>query len=163
VTNELSRPFLIDRVADGTRVQVEADAGERAAVAARMGLPAIAQLSCGYVLRDGMRGVVLARGMLRARVTYGCVVSLEPFEAEIEENFAVRFVPEGQESEELELDAEDEIPYRGAVIDLGEATAEQLALALDPFPRKPAAALPAHVRDVTGPFAALARLKGGQA
>ena len=31
----------------------------------------------------------------------------------------------------------DEIPYEGDRIDLGEATVEQLALGLDPFPRRP--------------------------
>jgi len=36
---------------------------------------------------------------------------------------------------------------------------EQLALALDPYPRKPGAALPVELLDEpTGPFAALARL-----
>ena len=48
------------------------------------------------------------------------------------------------------------MPYAGGAADLGEATVEQLALALDPFPRKPGAALPADVtEEVSGPFAAL--------
>ena len=35
------------------------------------------------------------------------------------------------------------MPYGGDSIDLGAALAEQLALALDPYPRKPGAKLPA--------------------
>ena len=48
----------------------------------------------------------------------------------------------------------------GATIDLGEATVEQLALALDPFPRKPGIALPEEAAEApdtpircAGPFA----------
>jgi uncharacterized metal-binding protein YceD (DUF177 family) len=163
MTPELTRPFLVEKLSDGTRVQVDADPGERAAVAERLGLPAIAHLTCGFTLRRVTAGVLAARGHLHARVTYLCVITLEPFDSLIDEKFTVRFVPEGQETDDLELDAEDEIPYAGGAIDLGEATAEQLALALDPFPRKPAAELPAAARDAAGPFAALARLKGGRA
>ena len=72
----------------------------------------------------------------------------------------VRFVPEGREDPELDPDSDDEIPYSGVAIDLGEAAAEQLALMLDPYPRKPGADLPAAADDSqTSPFAALARLK----
>ena len=56
--------------------------------------------------------------------------------------FQLRFVPVGAESDDTDPESEDEIPYAGGVLDLGEAAAEQLALALDPFPRKPGAALP---------------------
>ena len=43
-----------------------------------------------------------------------CVVSLEEFEAAIAEDFAVHFVPEGEESDDLDPEAEeDEIPYAG--------------------------------------------------
>ena len=63
------------------------------------------------------------------------------------------------ESDELDLEAEDEIPYEGTSIDLGEAASEQLALALDPFPRKPGAELPGSVGPhESGAFAALAKL-----
>ena len=42
-------------------------------------------------------------------------------------------------------------PTPGAAIDLGEAAAEQLALALDPYPRKPDATLPAEVEASSEP------------
>ncbi len=42
------------------------------------------------------------------------------------------------------------------MIDLGEALAEQLALALDPYPRKPGAKLPSEASDDgANPFSAL--------
>ena len=45
------------------------------------------------------------------------------------------------------------------MLDLGEAASEQLALALDPFPRKPGAALPGEMQEPEeGAFAGLDRL-----
>jgi hypothetical protein len=86
-------------------------------------------------------------------------VSLDAFDADIAEIFSVRFVPAGTESDDLDLDAQDEIGYEGGLLDLGEAASEQLALALDPFPRKPGAELsPDATAEGSGAFAALAKL-----
>jgi uncharacterized metal-binding protein YceD (DUF177 family) len=123
-------------------------------------LPAIGALSCRFRLQPLAPGVVRAEGMLQARIVQTCVVTLEPFESDLAEAFAVRFVPEAEVAEEIDFEAEDEIPYAGAAIDLGEAAAEQLALALDPYPRKPGVALPAHeAGEQDGAFAALSRLR----
>ena len=129
-------------------------------MAARLSLAAVRQLCCTFDLHPAGAGAVLAIGKLRARVTQNCVVSLEPFETDIAENFQVRFVPAGTETDDFDLDADDEIPYQGAALDLGEAAVEQLALALEPFPRKPGAELPKAQEEAAGPFAALARLRG---
>ena len=140
---------------------VEATQEERAALAARMGLEAVLALSCQFSLRrmrlhGGEVAAVHAQAALRARVTQTCVVSLEPFEAEVAEDFTVRFVPEGSEREDVDIEDEDEIPYAGIAIDLGEAAAEQLALALDPFPRKPGIAFEGHEdEEEGGPFSVL--------
>jgi uncharacterized metal-binding protein YceD (DUF177 family) len=108
--------------------------------------------------------VISAKLHLQAKVTQICVVTLEPFAAKIDDHAALRFIPARQlrEGEELaELDAEtlegpDEIPYSGEFIDLGAALAEQLALSLDPYPRKPGATLPAGLSDeADNPFAIL--------
>ena len=94
------------------------------------------------------------------RLRQSCVVSLEDFDSELAERFSVRFVPEGRESPELDLEADDEITYQGASIDLGEAASEQLALALDPFPRKPGAELQSVGDGPSGgAFAALGKLR----
>jgi hypothetical protein len=56
----------------------------------------------------------------------------------------------------------DEIPSENGVVDLGEAVAEQLALALDPYPRAPGAAMPEETDDAAAerhPMAALAKLR----
>ena len=133
---------------------------ECAALAERMAIPAIASLSCHFRLSPSQGGVILAEGTLRARVTQICVVSLEPFTNIVAEDFRVRFVPEGTPIDDDDPESDDLLPYAGNTIDLGEAAAEQLGLALDPFPRNPASELPAAATEpLEGPFAALLKFK----
>jgi hypothetical protein len=140
-TPEMSRPYPISRLGGGARFVVDAKPEECVALSARMGLLAVYSLTCRFDLRPGEGGAIAASGLLQARVRQTCVVSLDPFDDEVAEEFSLHFVPLGMESEDLDLEADDEIPYEGGVLDLGEAASEQLALALDPFPRKPGAEL----------------------
>ena len=88
-----------------------------------------------------------------------CVVSLDPFDADVVETFTIRFVPRGTEQEELDPDSDDEVTYQGGLLDLGEAASEQLALALDPFPRIPGIELPEEAQaHEDGAFAGLGAL-----
>lgn len=160
MTPEFSRPLVLDRLGERDSVEVVANEPERRAVAARLGLPAVPALRCRFALRRGADGCVHAAGRLEARVEQVCVVSLEPFEHAVQEAFRACFVPAGSERDDIDPAAEDELPYADGVLDLGEAAVEQLALALDPFPRRPGVVLnePGEVaRD--NPFAALARLR----
>ena len=159
MTPEFHRPVAVDRIGEaGLTRCIEADGAECAALARRFGVPALAALACRFHLTRAPEGVgiIVAEGRLAATVTRVCVVSLDEFETAVAEEFRVRFVPAGQESDEIELDGDDEVPYEGSEIDLGEAAAEQLALALDPYPRKPDAELSAPEQEMPdGPFAAL--------
>ena len=137
----------------------QANAAECAALAVRMKLPAVHALSCTFHLTRESQHVV-AQGALRACVTQTCVVSLEDFETVVEEDFRIRFVPSGTETDAMDPEADDEIPYESNQIDLGEAAAEQLALALDPYPRMPGAELPEAEAPVEShPFCSLAGLR----
>ena len=82
-----------------------------------------------------------------------------PVPATVAEAFTVHFVPDGTETEDCRLDAPDEIPYQGSAIDLGEAATEQLALALDPYPKQPGAEQAAAGGRGQHAFAALAALR----
>jgi uncharacterized metal-binding protein YceD (DUF177 family) len=160
MTPEFHRPLSLDRIGPhGLDLTVEATPAECGALATRMNLPAVVALSCAFhLIREG-RDAVLARGVLRARITQTCVVSLEDFDAPVEEVFQVWFVPSGEETDDIDPESDDEIPFEGNVIDLGEAAAEQLGLALDPYPRMPGMEMP-DVEDEPEPhpFAALRRL-----
>ncbi len=160
---ELERLFPLDRLgARAEEVVVEADAAERAALARRYAIPAVERLLCRFRLRRAAPGIIDADGELEARVVQTSVVTLEDVAQDVVEAFQVRFVPAGQESDDDDPDSPDEIPYEGTVLDLGEAAAEQLALALDPYPREPGAAVPEGEEGTAQtPFATLARLRKG--
>ncbi|MBN8874742.1 MAG: DUF177 domain-containing protein [Rhodospirillales bacterium] len=161
MTPELHRPIRTDRIGpEGLTVEIEATQEECARLTARMHIPAVQALRVRFQLTREPDDRFAASGWLVARVVQTCVVSLEDFEASVEEAFRIRFVPEGTEQEDPDPDSDDELPYAGSVIDLGEAAAEQLALALDPYPRRPDAVLPeAAGEDAANPFAALAALR----
>ena len=166
---EFSRPVALDSVGEGARaIEVEAGADERAALAARFGFRSIEALSAELRLSRRPEAV-FAEGRLHARVVQSCVVTGEDVPSAVDEAFAIRFLPEGEATpanEDVELSADecDTVFYAGGAIDVGEAVAETLALALDPFPRSPDA--DAALRDAgvlseedAGPFAALKALK----
>lgn len=162
---EFSRP--IDRRHLTARpVRLEAGAEEREALARRFGLVAIHRLEAEVELAaDGE--AVDARGRLSADVVQSCAITGEDLPVTMEEPLTLRFVPEqAVEAEEVELEESDldEIPFSGDVFDLGEAVAQSLSLAIDPYavgPNAEQARKDAGLTDqaASGPFAALAALK----
>lgn len=166
--NEFARPVRIDTLGEEDRaIALEADAGERAALARRFDLIALDRLEADLRVRR-MGEAVRVEGEVRATLAQACVVSGEPLAQTVSVPLALRFVPETQIAahEEVELDADDcdTIGYDGAAVDLGEAAAETLYLALDPFPRAPGADAALAAAGVlgegeAGPFAALKGLR----
>ena len=164
---EFSRPRRLDQIGQGeAEVTVTADPAERAALATRFGLLTLDSLEASYTLHQDTNGI-RATGHLSAKLAQACVASHEPVPTAIEEDFDLRFLPEIEErAEEVELSEDecDTVFYTGNAIDLGEAAAETLALALDPFPRSPAAVDALKAAGVlsegeAGPFAGLAALR----
>ncbi|UAK25016.1 YceD family protein [Sphingomonas nostoxanthinifaciens] len=164
---EFSRPFRIDTIgSEPHAVAIGAEPAERAALARRFDLLSIERLeaTASLVRADD---VVTATGAIVAAVTQACVASGAPVPATIEEPFTIRFAPVGPSSiEEMELAADDldVMSYEGSAIDLGEAVAQTLALALDPFPRAPDADATLREAGVleegdAGPFGALKALR----
>lgn len=147
-------------------VALVASAEERAALAKRFGLVRVDRLEAEIELyADG--DAVNASGRLGADIVQSCAVSGEDLPVRIDEPLTLRFVPEQAiEDEELELEESqlDEVPFTGHVFDLGEAVAQSLALAIDPYavgPNAEQARKEAGLADeaASGPFAALAGLK----
>lgn len=167
-TPEFSRPVPIDTIGAGVALhKVEADTDECAALAARFQLEAMADLSAeAEIRRDGP--VIYVKGRAKARVTQSCVVTGNPVSSRVEAEFDLRFLPESAPpvEEEIELSADEceTMPYNGSTIDIGEATAQTIALALDPFPRSENAEQALRDAGViseeeAGPFGALAGLR----
>ncbi|KQN02928.1 hypothetical protein ASE85_21310 [Sphingobium sp. Leaf26] len=168
-TPEFSRTHKVDAIARlPASMQIAADAEERAALAKRFGLAALDRLEADYGLAVE-DGAITARGRVRAALAQPCVATGVPVPETIDSDFVLRFVVESetaQEGDELELDAEDcdTIGYDGHVIDMGEAVAETMALAMEPFPRAPDADVYLKEAGVlseeqASPFAALLGLK----
>lgn len=164
---EFSRVVRLHQIT-GKPVVLQPDKPEMAALAQRFALAAVHRLKAEVTLvADG--AIVTATGRLLADILQHCAVSGEEFPVHIDEQLALRFVPESRapKEEELEIQAEDcdEIFYRGESFDLGEAVAQGLGLAIDPFARGPDADAFRQQAGIlgedtpSGPFAALAALK----
>ncbi len=128
--------------------RINANPEERAALAKRFDLVGIDRLEAVFSLTRAGGGVIHVRGELEAEVTQSCVVTLAPVPAKVAEAFSADFADEDRRrAEEADLDFEADDPpepIRNGHIDLGELAAEQLALALEPYPRAPGAAVPAE-------------------
>jgi uncharacterized metal-binding protein YceD (DUF177 family) len=162
---EFSRP-IDRRQLKAKPVAIEAGQDERKALARRFGLVAIDRLAAEVTLiADGK--AVDAAGTLEAAIVQTCAVSGDDLPVAIREPITLRFVPQSRiAAEELELKAEelDEIAFTGHVFDLGEAVAQSLALAIDPYATGPEADRVRKEKGLadeaaSGPFAALAALK----
>lgn len=162
--------------ANPVTVKLKANAEELRNLAVLWGVDEVktleAELHVARWKKDGVR----LKGEVHADIVQSCVVTLEPVEASIDEHVEQLFVPEGSrlarhvfnESGEMVLDPEgDDIPetFEGDTIDVGAAVCEFVALAIDPYPRKPGVAFEEHIEDDAAggdkpnPFAVLKNLK----
>ena len=172
-TNELVRLVKPRALPAGT-LEVQANEAERAALAKRFSITAIHALTAKVDFGEKDDGVI-ASGTFSATLEQPCAVTRDDFTYDITEDFSLRFVPAGrmgeyEEDAEFELTEEDldEIEYEGETFDLGEAIAQELGLAIDPYREGPDAdAIRAEAgiesdedRKPSGPLAeALAALK----
>lgn len=146
VANELSRQVSLAALGlEPVEQPVVASGAECAALARRFGLPGIASLRGTVALARQPGAIIRATGRLSATVRRTCVVTLDEFDQTVEDRFTLYFTdaPEFAPGEEIEVALDDEEspePVEGDAIDCGEIVAQQLLLALDPFPRSPAAA-----------------------
>ncbi|CAA9211678.1 MAG: Conserved hypothetical protein, gene in Ubiquinol-cytochrome C chaperone locus [uncultured Craurococcus sp.] len=157
---EFSRPLALGMVREGGRhLSLTATPAECAALAARFGILALDGLSAELHLTMEPEGTVRAKGRVAACLTQACIVTLEPVPQAVDEPVAFRLLPPGREPQDGPDDI-DEIECPDGTADLGEAVAEQLALALDPYPRAPGAELPDEATDRSADaFAALSALR----
>lgn len=148
-------------------VKLVASEDERQALARRFELVRVDLLEAELVLSaDGK--IVTATGRLVARWTQPCAISGEDLPQAADEPLLLRFVPPSTgfaAEDEFEISADDcdEIEYEGTGFDLGEAVAQSLGLAVDPFAEGPEAdkarkAAGIVTEEAVGPFAALAAL-----
>lgn len=164
--SEFERPVRIDTIGiDARAMTIEAEPAERLALARRFDIGTLDALTAtATVARRGAD--IVAEGHLSARLVQACVATGIDMPAAIDAPFTILFraPPVDAADAELSEDECDVVFYDGGAIDLGEAVAETLALAIDPYPRS--AGADGALREMgvlsegeAGPFAALAGLK----
>lgn len=132
----------LERIFDAARLPADpqlitANEDECRALARRFGLVSVGSLEAIITLiADGP--AVRAHGRLAAEVVQSCAISGEDLAVRIDEPVALRFIPAippTAADEEIELTADDldEIEMDGTRFDLGEAVAQTMALAIDPY------------------------------
>jgi hypothetical protein len=145
---------------------------ERAGIARALDLLACKSLSAAFTILPTLGGRYRLTGTLRADVSQPCVVTLDPVDSAIEEAFDVTFWPErdmpAPSGGALDIDEEpDPEPIVAGQIAVGRVVFEHLAAAVDPFPRRPDAALERDTATAAqgapgtsqSPFAVLASIK----
>ena len=155
------------------RVRLEPDAASRQAIAKELGLESLGALSAELSYRPWMDGAEIT-ARFEAKVSQVCGVSLDVFEQVLVGDLEFRVVPQGSPnapaeitSTEVEFDSETPDPpdvLQESAIDLSRYVVEHLALAIDPFPRKPGVVFDyePEVREES-PFAVLKRLTDKEA
>jgi hypothetical protein len=160
---EFTRPVDIGRLPPGEAVyDLKATPAERDALAERFNLLALDRLEAEVRLERLAGGLLRLSAALRADVVQACVVTLEPVRDLIDEPFTVLYragADAGETAVVLSGAAELIEPLPGDTLDIGEAVAQQLSLALDPYPRAPGAIAAAPDERRVSPFATLARWK----
>lgn len=169
--SEFSRIVTTDRIsAKPLREQITATPEECAALAERFGLVALEDFTAEITLkRISPSRVIRASGRLKARLVQECVVSLEPVAEAVEAKFEAFFEEVTDKKDIFSSDDSGESvpePIGDARIDIGELAAQNLSVAINPYPRAEKAVLmpvdadkQALFETPATPFAALTGLK----
>jgi uncharacterized metal-binding protein YceD (DUF177 family) len=166
---EFSRPIDLSRIGSvETAHEIGANEEERTALARRFGLLGLDRLSARVMLRRTQGGSALRlKAHFEADVTQACVVTLEPVQSHIADDFTV-FYAKAPAGSEVTIDPDGESviePLPEGPLDIGEAVAQELAVALDPYPHAPGASLDSAWRpeeaaeESPKPFAELTKLQ----
>jgi hypothetical protein len=150
--------------------RIVADEAARKEIARDLGLDRLDQLQAELTIEPWFDGVQV-RGRWSASIEQTCGVTLEPLPSELQGEFTVRAVPAGSPHapqaavEEVVVDPDSEDPpdvLDEDAIDLAAFVVEQLALEVDPFPRKPGAEfVQPDMPQPPSPFEALRNFKPG--
>jgi uncharacterized metal-binding protein YceD (DUF177 family) len=137
---EFFRPVEVARLGAAEAVyDIAATETECAALAQRFGLLSLDRFTARISLLRIVDGKVRMAASLSADLTQACIVTLDPVASHVEDSFTLLFAAAADDATALDPDADPVEPLVVGRIDLGEAVAQQLSLAIDPFPRSPGA------------------------
>lgn len=178
--------FNAARIVDTDQtIVIEPDAPSRQMIADAYEVNKITALKGAFTLKPYRKAGVRAKGTIALTLNQTCVVTLEDFDSTLEIEVDRTFEPHStrarkardiNEDGEIEIDLESLDPpdvIQDGILDLGAMICEELALVLDPFPRKPGAEfesgdpeetdLATEPEEKPSPFAALEALKDPKA
>jgi uncharacterized metal-binding protein YceD (DUF177 family) len=164
VAPEFSRLVPLVRLGpEPFRQRIEATPDEREQLCRRFELLSLDRLAAAVELHRESGGIIRMEAAFEAEFVQICAVTLDPVPGEISDRFALIYGPPQEPEQEITLTGDEPAfePLSGDTIDIGEAVAQELSLALPVFPRHTDAALDeaATAAPLEGPLASLARLR----
>ena len=160
-----SEPLRLHQIGAGVQRRLTPDADAMKRIARALDLQALDTFEADINLVPTVSGGRL-EGRVVADAVQTCGLTLEPLPVHVDRKFSVQMVEaterEDDEDGEIDLELDDDSPdqIEGGSLDLGQYAVEQLALSLDPFPRKPGAVFeqPKEPGEIS-PFAVLKSLQ----
>ena len=162
-----SVPVRLHQAGAGLERHLEPDAAERAKIAKSLDLASLDAFEADMRLEPHGNLGWRVSGRVRADAVQTCGLTLEPLPVHVDRKFSVQLVEASErnaadEDGEIDLELDDDSPdqIEDGRLDLGQYAVEQLALSLDPFPRKPGAVFeqPPEPGEIS-PFAVLKGLR----
>ena len=152
----------INEIGAGLERHLVPDDAAKARIIKALDLASLSAFEADVKVAPGRVGWTLT-GRVTATLEQVCGITLDPLPVEIDERFSVDLVEAAEpEPDEIEVTIDDHAPdvIEDGRIDLGQYAVEQLALTLDPFPRKPGAEFvqPEEPAEIS-PFAVLKAFK----
>ncbi|KAK0359896.1 hypothetical protein LTR94_029450, partial [Friedmanniomyces endolithicus] len=145
--------------------RLEPDAEARQRIARALNLKSLDRFEADLEVTATVSGWRLT-GRVVADAVQSCVLTLEPLPVHVDDRFEINLVeavdtaPSDEGEIDLELDDDSPDVVENGQVDLGQYAVEQLALHLDPYPRKDGAVFeqPPEPGDIS-PFGVLRALK----
>ena len=142
---------------------IEATPEECERLAERFDLTALDRLAAVVALQRVSGEQIRLDATFEAEFAQSCVITLDPVPGQIAQTFSLVYAPLEEQETEIEIDIDEPVfePLTGDTIDIGEAVAQELSLALPDFPRLADAFIdPLEAAESEdSPFAALGRLR----
>lgn len=157
-----SEPVRLHQAGAGVTRRLEPDEAARKRIAKALDLASLDSFVADMTLEPAPGGWRLS-GRVKASLAQTCGITLEPLPVEVDASFSVTLAEAvDEEPDEIVITLDDESPdlIEGGQVDLGQYAVEQLALRLDPFPRKPGAEFvqPPEPAEIS-PFAVLKQIR----
>ena len=160
-----TEPLRLHHIGAGVQRRLTPDAEALKRIARVLDLQSLEAFEVDINLVPTVSGWRL-EGRVVADAVQTCGLTLEPLPVHVDRKFSVQMVEaterEQDEDSEIDLELDDDSPdqIEGGSLDLGQYAVEQLALSLDPFPRKPGAVFeqPKEPGEIS-PFAVLKGLQ----